>query len=236
MPSIFSRTELLFGQAAMERLSRCRVAVFGIGGVGGYVVEALTRSGVGSLDLVDHDSVDPTNLNRQIIALHSTIGRLKVDVAEERCKDINPDVVIRKHPVFYLPENAAFFDFSVFDYVVDCIDTVSAKIQLVLQAQAAGVPVISSMGTGNKVDPSRFLVSDLYSTSVDPLARVMRHELRKRGVSALKVVYSTEVPIEVPGGRGANGKAIPGSNAFVPSSAGLLIASEVIRDLLNKAK
>ncbi len=245
MQSQFSRSEILFGTGSIARLSACRVAVFGIGGVGGYVVEALARSGVGTLDFVDDDRVALSNLNRQIIALHSTLGQRKVDAAEARCKDINPDIVINKHAVFYTPQTSSYFDFSVFDYVVDCIDTVTGKIQLILQAQKAGTPVISSMGAGNKMDPSLFRVADIYETSVDPLARVMRHELKKRNVSSLKVVYSTEQPIPVQileqndssdsdsEMRPGNPKSsVPGSNAFVPASAGLLIASEIVRDLL----
>jgi len=196
MSSQFVRTELMYGKDAIAKLRQSRVAVFGIGGVGGYVVEALARTGVGFLDLIDDDIVNLSNLNRQIYALHSTLGRPKVDVAEERCKDINPDIVVRKHKVFFLPETENQFDFSSYDYVVDCIDTVSGKIALVLKAQEAGVPVISSMGAGNKSDPSQFHVSDIYRTSVDPLARVMRHELKKRNVKKLKVVFSTELPGE----------------------------------------
>ncbi|MBQ6148266.1 MAG: tRNA threonylcarbamoyladenosine dehydratase [Oscillospiraceae bacterium] len=251
MPNQFVRTELMYGKNAIAKLRQSRVAVFGIGGVGGYVVEALARTGVGFLDLIDDDIVNLSNLNRQIYALHSTLGRPKVDVAEERCKDINPDIVVRKHKVFFLPETENQFDFSSYDYVVDCIDTVSGKIALVLKAQEAGVPVISSMGAGNKSDPSQFHVSDIYQTSVDPLARVMRHELKKRNVKKLKVVFSTELPGEPneetleevlqeadpvsdqrPGSPGRI-KLPPGSNAFVPSSAGLLIASEVIKDLVK---
>jgi tRNA A37 threonylcarbamoyladenosine dehydratase len=240
MPSIFSRTELLFGQAAMERLSRCRVAVFGIGGVGGYVVEALTRSGVGSLDLVDHDSVDPTNLNRQIIALHSTIGRDKTEVAAARIRDINPDCEVRTHRVFFLPETADQFDFSEYDYVVDAIDTVTGKLELIRKAKETGTPVISSMGTGNKLDPTKLEVADLYETSVCPLAKVMRHECKKRGIDHLKVVYSRELPRtpqeqepQQPEDASSHPRrSVPGSISFVPSVAGLIIGGEVIRDLL----
>lgn len=249
MQNQFSRTELIFGPDAMVKLRHSRVAVFGLGGVGGYVVEALARTGVGTLDLVDDDIVNLSNLNRQIYALHSTLGRPKVDVAEERCKDINPEIVINKHKVFFLPETKDRFDFSAYDYVIDCIDTVSGKIQLILQATEASVPVISSMGAGNKTDPSQFRVADIYQTSVDPLARVMRHELRKRNIPSLKVVYSTEVPSDPvlssineqdyeqhpdrPDPETSFKKIPPGSNAFVPSSAGLLLASEVIRDLIH---
>ena len=249
MANPFSRTELIYGSEAMTKLKNSRVAVFGIGGVGGYVVEALTRTGIGTLDLIDDDVVNYSNLNRQIYALHSTLGRAKVDVAEERCKDINPDIVINKHKVFYLPETKDQFDFSQYDYVVDCIDTVSGKIQLIVQAKEAGVPIISSMGAGNKTDPSKFKVADIYETSIDPLARVMRHELRKRNIPDLKVVFSTEEPkkINMPetsteesedhpnrlDGESSFKKQTPGSNAFVPSSAGLLIASEIIRDIVG---
>ena len=238
MDNCFSRTELLFGRAAMEKLAASRVAVFGIGGVGGYVTEALARSGVGALDLVDHDCVSLSNLNRQIIALRSTVGMLKVDVARARILDINPDAVVRTWPVFYTPETAGDFDFRQYDYVVDAIDTVTGKIGLVMQAEEAGVPIISSMGAGNKIDPSAFTVADLFATSVDPLARVMRTELKKRGVKHLKVVYSREKPI-VPRPAGdteepaASRRSVPGSCAFVPSAAGLVLAGEVIRDLIG---
>ena len=238
MDNCFSRTELLFGRAAMEKLAASRVAVFGIGGVGGYVTEALARSGVGALDLVDHDCVSLSNLNRQISALRSTVGMLKVDVARARILDINPDAVVRTWPVFYTPETARDFDFRQYDYVVDAIDTVTGKIGLVMQAEEAGVPIISSMGAGNKIDPSAFAVADLFATSVDPLARVMRTELKKRGVKHLKVVYSREKPI-VPRPAGdpeepaASRRSVPGSCAFVPSAAGLVLAGEVIRDLIG---
>lgn len=217
----------------MERLYGARVAVFGIGGVGGYAVEALARSGVGALDLVDSDRVSLSNINRQIIATHRTVGRYKVDVAEERILDINPRCVVRKYPVFYTPETAEMFDFSAYDYVVDAIDTVTGKIALVMQAQAAGVPVISSMGAGNKLDPTAFEVADIYKTSVCPLARVMRRELKKRGVKHLKVVYSKEearTPAEGASPE-ASRRQTPGSTAFVPPVAGLIIAGEVVRDL-----
>ncbi|MBR0341815.1 MAG: tRNA threonylcarbamoyladenosine dehydratase [Oscillospiraceae bacterium] len=249
MANPFTRTELIYGSEAMKKLKNSRVAVFGIGGVGGYVVEALARTGVGTLDLIDDDIVNYSNLNRQIYALHSTLGKAKVDVAEERCKDINPEIVINKHKVFYLPETKDQFDFSKFDYVVDCIDTVSGKIQLIVQAKEACVPVISSMGAGNKTDPSKFKVADIYETTTDPLARVMRHVLRKRNIPDLKVVFSTEEPKQLykpesdteesedhpnrPENEGSFRKQTPGSNAFVPSSAGLLIASEIIRDLVG---
>ncbi|MDO5132412.1 MAG: tRNA threonylcarbamoyladenosine dehydratase [Eubacteriales bacterium] len=289
----FSRSRMLLGGEAMERLSAARVAVFGIGGVGGYVVEALARSGVGALDLIDNDRVALSNLNRQIIATMDTIGRDKVEVMAERVRSINPSVRVTTHKCFYLPETADRFDFTDYDYVVDAIDTVTGKIQLVLQAKAAGVPIISAMGAGNKLDPTRFAVADIYETRVDPLARVMRRELKKRGVSSLKVVYSTEKPLApAPEGAAAEEgaaprlslapdtislpedaaaeesaaplpeeyradgqyqketcapdagnekaeydagtsrrRAVPGSLAFVPSVAGLIIAGEVVRDL-----
>ena len=244
----FSRTELTFGASNMEKLFASRVIVFGLGGVGSYVAEALSRSGVGALDLVDDDRICLTNLNRQLYALHSTIGRRKVDVASERIHDINPQCKVSTHAVFFLPEHADEFDFSRYDYVVDCIDTVTAKIQLVVQAGRCGVPVISCMGAGNKVDPGLLEVSDISATSVCPLARVMRQELRKRGVEHLKVVYSREpsIPPVQDGETGCKSHCVcppgtkrtcaarnevPGSNAFVPAAAGLLIASEVVRDI-----
>ncbi len=232
----FSRTAMLLGDAAMERLEKAKVAVFGLGGVGGYVCEALVRCGIGSFDLVDHDVISETNLNRQILATRGTIGRQKTEVMRERMLDINPDVNVRVFDCFFLPENADTFPFEEYDYVVDAVDTVTAKIELILRAQAAGVPVISSMGTGNKLDPSRFQVADIYETKICPLARVMRKELKKRGVERLKVVYSDEAPIRVsaeeepPAGR----RSIPGSVSFVPSVAGLMIAGEIIRDLQMK--
>ena len=236
----FSRTELLFGKQAMERLEKARVAVFGVGGVGGHVVEALARSGVGNLDLIDNDTVSLTNINRQIYALHSTIGQYKVDVAKERIQDINPSAVVRVYRTFFLPETATQFDFSQYDYVVDAIDTVSGKIQLVLQAKDAGVPIISSMGAGNKIHPELFEIADIAKTSVCPLAKVMRQELRKRGVNHLKVVYSKEVAMKpaqdseaLPEAEQGTKRLAPGSNAFTPSVAGLLIAGEVIRDLTD---
>ena len=248
MQTQLMRTELLLGEEGIEKLSKARVAVFGIGGVGGYVTEALCRSGVGALDLIDHDTVSVTNLNRQVIALHSTVGQFKTDVMEKRLRDINPDVKITVHKCFYLPETKDQFDFSVYSYVVDAVDTVTAKLLLAEEAKKAGVPLISSMGTGNKLDPSKLRVSDVFETSVDPLARVMRRELRKRGIDHLKVVWSTEesrkplldartirmmegspVPEE-----SVRLKDIPGSSAFVPAAAGLLIASEVVRDLIKE--
>ena len=233
----FSRTELLLGHDAMTVLAASRVAVFGVGGVGGYAVEALARSGVGALDLIDPDTVSLTNLHRQIIALRSTIGLCKVDAAAARIADINPDAAVTVHRTFYCDETAAQFDFTQYDYVIDAIDTVSGKIGLVMQAGAAGTPIISSMGAGNKLDPTAFEVTDLYKTSVCPLARVMRYELKRRGVKRLKVVCSRETPITPIGECGedapAHKRQIPGSVAFVPSAAGLILAGEVIRDLIR---
>ena len=226
----FSRTELLLGEEAMEILKNARVAVFGIGGVGGYVTEALARSGVGALDLTDKDRVCLSNLNRQIIATHKSIGKYKTEVMRERILDINPEAEVRTHECFYLPETKGEFDFSSYSYVVDAVDTVTAKLSLAEEAKAAGVPIISSMGAGNKLNPFLFETADIYETSVCPLARVMRRELRKRGIDHLKVVYSQEPPL--PPLKEADG---PGSTAFVPSVAGLLIASEVIRDLTENA-
>ena len=248
MPDQFLRTELLYGAEAMGRLRASRVAVFGIGGVGGYVVEALVRSGIGSLDLIDNDKVCPTNINRQIIATRKTVGRYKVDVAEERVLDINPDCKVRTYKIFFLPEAQDQFDFHEYDYVVDAIDTVTGKLAIIEKAKAAGVPVISSMGAGNKMNAAMFEVADIYRTSVCPLAKVMRHECRKRGIDSLKVVYSKEKPIRpledmsiscrqhciCPPGTArkcTERRDIPGSTAFVPSVAGLIIAGEVINDL-----
>lgn len=227
----FSRTALLLGEDGVEKLKKSRVAVFGVGGVGGYVVEALARSGVGALDLIDKDVVSASNINRQIIALHSTVGRLKTEVAAERARDINPDIEVKVHNVFYLPETAEQFDFTQYDYVVDAIDTVSGKLALVEQAKRADVPVISSMGAGNKLDPTAFEVADITKTSVCPLARIMRRELKKRGIEHLKVVYSKEEPLPSPLTDEESGKPIPGSIAFVPSVVGLILAGEVIKDL-----
>ena len=223
MDNRFSRTEALLGEKAMERLKKARVAVFGIGGVGGHVVEALVRSGVGAVDIVDSDKVCLSNLNRQIIATESSIGKYKVDVMKERILDINPEAVVNVHKCFYLPETKDEFDFSQYSYVVDAVDTVTAKIQLVMEAAEACVPIISSMGAGNKLDPTAFQVADIYKTSVCPLAKVMRRELKKRGIKKLKVVYSKEQPVVK--------NAVPASVAFVPSVAGLIIAGEVIKDL-----
>ncbi|MBO4338972.1 MAG: tRNA threonylcarbamoyladenosine dehydratase [Clostridia bacterium] len=231
MEDIFSRTELLLGKEAVKKLASCRVAVFGVGGVGGFCAEALARAGVGTLDLIDADKVSESNINRQIIALHSTVGRNKVDVAEERFKDINPDIKINAFSVFYSPETEKDFDFSEYDYVVDAIDTVTGKIALAVNADKAGVPIISSMGAGNKLNPEMFEVSDIYKTSVCPLARVMRRELKQRGIKRLKVVYSKEEPVET--AKFENGKPVPGSVSFVPSVAGLIIAGEVIKDLIK---
>ena len=232
MADQFSRTALLLGEAAMERLRTARVAVFGIGGVGGYAVEALARSGVGTLDLIDSDTVSLTNLNRQIIALHSTLGMPKTEAAAARIHDIAPETAVNIHNCFYLPETAAQFDFSQYDYVIDAIDTVKGKIEIVMQANAADVPVISSMGAGNKLDPTAFRVADIYKTKVCPLARVMRYELKKRGIQRLKVVYSEEAPLTPAATDEITGKrTVPGSTAFVPSVAGLILAGEVIKDL-----
>ena len=244
----FSRTELLLGKEAMDKLSKSRVAVFGVGGVGGFTVEALARSGVGTIDLIDDDKVCLTNLNRQIIATRSTIGKYKVDVAKERILDINPNAVVHTYKMFYMPDTADQFDFTAFDYVVDAIDTVTGKIELVMQANKAKTPIISSMGAGNKLNPAMFEVADIYKTSVCPLARVMRTELKKRKIPSLKVVYSKEQPITPVDDMAINGKtncvcppgtarkctqrrAVPGSTAFVPSVAGLIIAGEIIKDL-----
>ena len=230
----FARTRLLLGDDGMHRLAAARVAVFGIGGVGGYAAEALARSGVGTLDLIDSDTVAFSNLNRQIIATHSTVGMYKVDAAAERIKDIHPFTKVNTYRVFYTPETEKMFDFTQYNYIIDAIDTVTGKIALVMNAQTAGVPIISSMGAGNKLNPAAFEVADIYKTSVCPLARVMRRELKKRGVKKLKVVYSKEEPITpfpsdeaLPEGK----RQIPGSVAFVPSVVGLIIAGEVIKDL-----
>lgn len=244
----YSRTQLIFGAEAMEKLRNSCVAVFGIGGVGGYTVEALARSGVGELDLIDDDKVCLTNINRQIIATRKTVGQYKVDVAAERVHDIDPNIVVNTYKTFYTPETAEQFDFTKYDYVVDAIDTVTGKISLVMNAKKAKTPIICSMGAGNKVDPTAFEVTDIFKTSVDPLARVMRIELKKRGIRKLKVVYSKEVPLTpvddmaisckthciCPPGTAkkcTQRRQVPGSNAFVPSVVGLIIAGEVIKDL-----
>ncbi len=226
----FSRTEMLIGADALEKLKNSRVAVFGVGGVGSYVVEALARSGVGTLDLIDNDTVNITNINRQLIALHTTVGKFKVDCAKERIMDINHNAKVNVYKTFYLPENADEFDFSQYDYIVDAIDTVTAKIDIICRAEKLGVPVISSMGTGNKLDPTQFQVTDIYKTEGCPLARVMRRELKARGIKKLKVVYSKEKPHKC---GEENGKPMPASIAFVPSVAGLIIAGEVIKYLMR---
>ena len=236
----FSRTQLLLGSEAMEKLKNARVAVFGLGGVGGYVVEALARSGVGALELIDHDTVSPTNINRQILATQKTIGQSKALAAKQRVLEINPDCDAVARETFFLPDTAGEFDFPRYSYVVDAIDTVTGKLALVQAAKAADVPIISCMGTGNKLDPTRFQVADITKTSVCPLARIMRKECAKRGIRHLKVLFSTEDPLspagcpdeEMPEGR----RALPGSVAFVPSVAGLIIAGEVIKDLVNNVQ
>ena len=236
MEDLFSRTRMLFGSEAIERLRGCRVAVFGIGGVGGYATEVLARSGVGHLELFDNDQVNVTNINRQIVALHSTIGQYKVDVAASRIRDINPDCTVVPHRMFYLPENADEVDLSQFDYVVDCIDTVRAKLELVRRCHRMSVPVICSMGAANKLDPSGFRVADLSKTSVDPLAKVMRQTLRREGIRHVKVVYSEEIPshpIETSSQENERRRSIPASNAFVPPAAGLVIGGEVVKDLIG---
>ncbi len=230
----FSRTRLLLGDSAMEKLKNARVAVFGLGGVGGYVVEALARSGVGALDLIDHDTISPTNLNRQLLATMETIGKPKAQVAQQRVLSINPEITVNAISAFYGPDTADRFDFTQYDYVVDAIDTVTAKLALAVAAQTAGTPIICAMGTGNKLDPSKFQIADISKTRVCPLARVMRKECAKRGIKHLKVLFSTEDPLpatatseELPEGR----RSLPGSVAYVPSVAGLMLAAEVIRDL-----
>lgn len=237
----FARTQLLIGSDGLERLKNSRVAVFGIGGVGGYAVEALVRSGVGIIDIFDNDTVSVTNLNRQIIAIYDTIGKYKVDVMKERAKSINPNIVVNAYRCFYMPDTADEFDFKDYSYVIDAVDTLTAKLEIILRAKEVNVPVISCMGAGNKLDALRFEVADIYETSVCPLARVMRRELKKRGVSALKVVYSKEEPIsphytENAESKGSLGRLAPGSVAFVPSVAGLIAAGEVIADLVGGNK
>lgn len=239
MSEIFSRTELIFGGDAMDKLKNARVAVFGVGGVGGYTVEALARSGVGAIDIIDDDKVCPSNINRQIIATTKTVGQYKVDAAKQRILDINPDCKVNAYRMFYMPDTAEQFDFTDYDYIVDAVDTVTAKIALVQNATAAGTPIISSMGAGNKLDATAFEVTDIYKTSVCPLAKVMRYELKRRGIKKLKVVYSKEKPITPAVSsedrtlceNGSKRRQIPGSNAFVPSVAGLIIAGEVIKDI-----
>ena len=244
----FSRTQLLFGAEAMEKLRQARVAVFGIGGVGGYTVEALARSGIGALDLIDDDRICLTNINRQIFATRKTVGQYKVDVAEQRVLDIDPDITVNTYKMFYTPQTADQFDFTQYDYIVDAIDTVTGKLELVEQADKAGTPIISCMGAGNKIDPTAFEVADIFETSMCPLARIMRQELKKRGIKKLKVVYSKEQPLKpiedmsiscrahciCPPGTArkcTQRRQVPGSNAFVPSVAGLILAGEVIKDL-----
>lgn len=227
----FERTALLLGKASVERLARKRVAVFGVGGVGSFVCEGLVRAGIGAIDIVDKDTVALSNINRQLIALHSTVGKNKVDVLEERLKDINKNLIIKKYKCFFLPETSETFDFREYDYVVDAIDTVTGKIELILKAKEAGVPIISAMGAGNKLEPAGFQVSDIYKTSVCPLARVMRRELKKRGVDKLKVVYSKEEPIKPQFEEGE--EVVPGSISFVPPALGLIIAGEVVKDLIR---
>lgn len=247
----FSRTELLLGKEAIDRLQHARIAVFGIGGVGGYVTEALARSGTGYFDLIDNDKVCLTNINRQIIATVDTVDRYKVDVMKERILSINPEAEVNVHKCFYLPENAHEFDFSAYSYIVDAIDTVTAKIELVLQAEKAGVPIISCMGTGNKLEPTQLEIADIYETSVCPLAKVMRRELRKRNVEKLKVLYSKEEPIKPAESVEEDDKtsdscqpddahfhvkrrAVPGSTSFVPPAAGLIIAAEIVKDITGR--
>ena len=231
MKEEFSRTAMLIGEENVEKLSSCHIAVFGIGGVGGFVVEALARSGIGAFDLIDNDTVNITNINRQIIATHDTVGRYKTEVMKERILSINPDAKVNVYNTFYLPENSAEFDFAKYDYIVDAVDTVTAKIEIIVNAKKVGTPVISSMGTGNKLDPTRFEIADIYKTSVCPLAKVMRHELKKRGIDKLKVLYSKEEPLKrIP--ENGEKKPTPASISFVPSVAGLIIAGEVIKELI----
>lgn len=243
MQEQFSRTELLLGQEGLKKLGKAHVAVFGVGGVGGYAVEALARSGIGAIDLIDDDRVCPSNINRQIIATHKTVGEYKVDVAKERILEINPDCKVRAFKTFYMPDTASQFNFYEYDYVIDAIDTVTGKLELIMQAKQAGTPVISSMGAGNKLDPTAFEVADIYKTSVCPLAKVMRRECKKRGIKSLKVVYSKEepvsidpdkVPLEEPAGNHSQRRSVPGSVAFVPSVVGLIIAGEVIKDIIKE--
>ena len=231
----YSRTVMVLGEEGLEKLRKARVAIFGIGGVGGYTAEALARCGVGTLDLIDNDTVSLSNINRQIYALHSTVGRQKTEVAKERIADICPDTVINAYNTFFMPDNSAEFDFSQYDYVIDAVDTVTAKLEIIRCAKENGVPVISCMGAGNKLDPSRFRVTDISKTSVCPLAKVIRLELRKRGITKVKAVWSDELPqkprAEIHDNDSAGRRAVPGSLSFVPSAAGLLAASEVVREL-----
>lgn len=244
MQTQFERTKLLIGEESLEKLKNARVAIFGVGGVGGYVCEALVRSGIGSFDLIDSDTVCLSNLNRQIIATHSSVGKYKVDVMRDRMLDINPEVNVKVYKCFFLPENAHEFPFAEYDYVVDAVDTVTAKIELVMKCQEEGVPIISSMGTGNKMEASAFKVTDIYKTKMCPLAKVMRYELKKRGVKKLKVVYSEEIPLnpmvrslEVAANADktvASRRSTPGSLAFVPPVSGMIIAGEVVKDLTGQ--
>lgn len=233
VPEQFTRTAYVFGEQAIEKLNNAKVAVFGVGGVGGYICEALARAGVGQIDIFDRDTVSVSNINRQIIALHSTVGEPKVQVMKRRILDINPECIVNAHNVFYLPENADEYDLSVYDYIADAVDTVAAKLEIIQWADKLGVPVISAMGAGNKTDPTKFEVADISKTSVCPLARVMRRELKARGINHLRVVYSTEPartggPID-----NETGKNIPGSLSFVPSVMGLIMAGEIIKDIVN---
>lgn len=235
MSNQFTRMELILGSDAMEKLFSAHVIIFGIGGVGSFVAEALARAGIGAIDLVDSDTVNVTNINRQIIALHSTIDRKKVDVMCERILDINPRAKVNKHDIFFSEDNTQYFDFNKYSYIIDAIDTVSAKLTLIKICKMNGIPIISSMGTGNKLDPTQLTVADIYATSVCPLARVMRHELRKLGIESLKVVYSKEEPKRIVTDTDENSlkRAIPGSVSFVPSVAGLILAGEVVKDIIN---
>lgn len=235
----FLRTEMLLGKDAVEKLKNSRVALFGIGGVGGYALEALVRAGIGEIDIIDSDDVAVSNINRQILATTKTVGQKKVDVAEARAKEINPDIKINKYPIFYLPETADTFDFANYDYIIDAIDTVSGKMELIKRANEIGTPIICSMGTGNKLDPSAFEVADIYKTSVCPLAKVMRGLCKKAGIKHLKVVYSKELPLtphEIDGAekKGTLGRTSPASCSFVPPVAGFILAGEVVKDLISK--
>lgn len=235
----FLRTEMLLGKDAVEKLKNSRVAIFGIGGVGGYTLEALVRAGIGEIDIIDSDDVAVSNINRQILATTKTVGQKKVDVAEARAKEINPDIKINKYPIFYLPETADAFDFANYDYIIDAIDTVSGKMELIKRANEIGTPIICSMGTGNKLDPSAFEVADIYKTSVCPLAKVMRGLCKKAGIKHLKVVYSKELPltpheIESAEKKGTLGRTSPASCSFVPPVAGFILAGEVVKDLISK--
>ena len=233
MQEQFSRTARVLGENSIEKLSRCRVAVFGIGGVGGHAVEAIARAGVGAIDLIDSDTVSVSNINRQAVALHSTVGRPKVEVMRDKILDINPNCKVTIHQCFYLPETADQFDFTKFDYILDCVDTVAAKIDIICRANSDKIPVISAMGAGNKLEPTAFRVADIYDTKVCPLARIMRTNLKKRGIKSLKVVYSEELPVESTEKDPETGRSIPGSVPFVPSVVGLIMASEAVKELLK---